>query len=177
MKNTFLLLFLLFSNTVLAQPKISVGGASKESFVVTEVKGDPLSLSIQKIRDNEAQLLTFDSTVAQHQKMTIATTQNGRTVELEILVVLLPVEEKAQSIQIFIPVKPEFLKIKGKLSPVCELRNEGSFSWGDDPQQLLRKIQLTKSNVGKNHLKVLIGEYKAGKVVSHLEDCFTFEEL
>ncbi len=177
MKKTFLLLFLFFSQTALAQPKISVGAASKESFVVADIKGDPLSLSIHKVRDNETQLLTFDSTVAQYQKMTISASQKDRIVELEILVVLLPIEEKAQSIQIFIPVKPEFLKIKGKLSPVCELRNEGSFSWGDDPQQLLRKIQITKSNVGKNHLKVLVGEYKAGKVVSHLEDCFTFEEL
>lgn len=163
----------LFAQVVSANSQLRVGAASPEAFTATIDSENPMKLSIQKLFSGESQDLKFKNTISDIKKLTITTNdKNNKTINIEILLVVLTVFNAEQSVQAFIPVKPEAFEIKGKLNPVCALRNEGDFSWDND-SDLEKRVRLV-SEKNQNNFQIQIGRYKEGKTHFTWVNCFSF---
>ncbi len=172
MKSLFFVIF-LFAQAVSANSQLRVGAANPESFTATIDNENPMKLSVQKLTSGETQNLKFKNTISDIKKLTLSLRdKKNKTIELEVLLVVLTVFDKEQSVQAFIPVKPEDVEIKGKLNPVCALRNEGDFSWDTD-SDLEKRVRVV-SEKNQEKFQIQIGRYKEGKTQFAWVDCFSF---
>jgi hypothetical protein len=172
MKLMFLFLY-FFSQVAFAKAQISVGQLTPESFTSTIQSEDPTKLTIRNSRTKTEQTLKFKTTISDTKKLVLSTlNKKNQVVQLEMLLVVLAVYDKEQSVKIFIPEKNEEIQIQGQLNPTCSLRNEGDFSWDTD-QELMERIQLIQQG-SKQKLQIKIGQYKEGKVQFSWVDCFSF---
>lgn len=172
MKNVFFVIC-LFAQVASANSQLRAGAASPETFTATIDNENPMKLSVQKLTSGETQTLKFKNTISDIKKLTISTQdKKNKMIQIEILLVVLTVFDKEQSVQAFIPVKPEAFEIKGKLNPVCALRNEGDFSWDSD-SDLEKRVRLVNEK-NQEKFQIQIGRYKEGKTQFSWVDCFSF---
>jgi hypothetical protein len=168
-----LLIICLFSQNVFAKAQVAPGSLSTETFTAEINNEEPTKLTIRNLLNKTGQTVQFKTTISDTKKLVLsALNKKNQVVQLEMLLVVLAVYDKEQSVKIFIPVKNEDIQIQGQLNPTCSLRNEGDFSWDTD-KELMERVQLVQQG-SKNILQIKIGRYKEGKVQFSWADCFSF---
>lgn len=169
-----ILAFIFCSQTAFASARLLMESASIESFSASIDQNDRQALHITNLKTNETENIRFAYSISDIKKMHIKTfSKKGKEISLELLLVVLSVGNREQSVQIFVPVRHEEIAIKGKLKPVCNLKNEGDFSWesGSDLQDLLKLV----NGSGKNSFQIKLGRYdKNDKVKYSWAECFSF---
>lgn len=169
---TIFLIFLLMSPKLWAA-ELSVGASEKEDFTATIT--NPRELSLQNLRSGKTETIKFkNSSISDISKLHLTAVKNKSSVNLEMLLVVLSVFDKEQSVQIYVPVRKEALEIQQqKMNPVCQFSNQGDFSW-DQPSQLEQKIRLSEQD-GKTHFQIAISHLdKSGAPVNNWKTCFSF---
>ncbi|MBY0384767.1 hypothetical protein K2X05_06370 [bacterium] len=172
MKYLFLLV-IIFSKIALANTTFYVGNANTESFSAEIV--DPMKLTIVNLKNQEQQTLNFKHSISDIKKLTLETTvvqknKKEKKASLEMLLVVLSVYDKEQSVRVYIPVKSEEIPIKGKLSPVCEFKNVGDFSWATD-KDLEDRLRLV-SHGNESKFQIKLSKLEQGSSKFYWVDCF-----
>ena len=168
----FLFLFIIFCSQIsFADTTFYVGSAQTESFKADII--DPMKLTLTNLKNQDQQTLNFKNSISDIKKVTLETNiKSNKKASLEMLLVVLSVYDKEQSVRLYIPVKTEEIPIKGKLNPVCEFKNHGDFSWSSDKELEERLRLVSQGNERKFQIK--ISKLEQGTSKLYWVNCFTF---
>lgn len=173
MKQTILLLVLMWSQFGFANSSVTVGELAKTTFDA-KMGETPMQLFI-KVKTGAEQKINLQNSISDMKKIVLHTsTKKGRSVDIEMLLTVVSVDDDTQRVLVYIPVRPEAIKIQGQLSPVCDVRNKGDFSWEND-QDLAKRLRISVVE-GEQQLQIQIGKKKNDEAQTEFSwvKCFDF---
>jgi hypothetical protein len=141
---------LFISNVCFAKSNLLIGASSSDRFLADVVASNPMQVVVQDQQTQKSEIINFENTVSDLKKLTIK--KSNSTNPMELLLVVLTVADKEQSVLVF--------DLQKSNSSLCKLRNEGDFSWSDD-QDLLSRVRIAAKNQ-KEFLQFKIGNRKTG---------------
>ncbi len=141
---------LLISNVCFAKSSLLIGASTSDSYLADVVASNPMQVIVQNQQSQKSEIINFENTVSDLKKLTIK--KSNSTNSMELLLVVLTVADKEQSVLVF--------DLQKSNSSLCKLSNEGDFSWTDD-QDLMSRVRIASKNQ-KEVLQFKIGNRKTG---------------
>lgn len=173
MKQLILLLVLMWSQFGFANSSVTVGELAKTTFDA-KMGETPMQLLI-KVKGGDDQKINFETSISDMKKIVLHTsTKKGRSINIEMLLTVVSVDDDTQNVLIYIPVRPEAIRIDGNLSPVCNVKNKGDFSW-ESEQDLAKRLRIALVD-GKQQLQIQTGHKKNDEAKTEFAwvKCFDF---
>lgn len=150
---------LLISNVCFAKSSLLIAASSGENFLADVVASNPMQVVVQNQQTQKSEIINFENSVSDLKKFTIK--RSGAKNSMELLLVVLTVADKEQSILVF--------DLQKSNSSLCKMRNEGDFSWADE-QDLMSRMRIASKNQ-KEVLQFKIGNRKTGSTKFSWVNC------